>query len=92
MTLLSTDGAGALPTVMIDKALAHGWTVQAAFDADKGGDLLWRRLGEHYPPETAQRRSGVSGRRTARIGTIPCATCCRSGRKPWIATRTGDRR
>lgn len=54
VTLLSTDGAGALPTAMIDKALAHGWTVQAAFDADKGGDLLWRRLGEHYPRETAR--------------------------------------
>lgn len=54
VTLLSTDGAGALPTAMIDTALAHGWTVQAAFDADKGGDLLWRRLGEHYPQETAQ--------------------------------------
>lgn len=54
MTLLSTDGAGALPTAVVDQALAQGWTVQAAFDADNGGALLWQRLQEHYPHETAR--------------------------------------
>jgi len=46
--VISTDGAGDLPTCLIEEARASGWRVWCGFDRDRGGDTLWRHVRERY--------------------------------------------
>jgi len=50
--IISTDGAGALPTREITTALGKGWTVRGAFDRDSDGDALHRQLTAGYPTQS----------------------------------------
>ncbi len=53
--VLSTDGRGPLPTAQIDRTLAEGGKVRAAFDNDGpggGGEKLWGAVQERYPQQT----------------------------------------
>ncbi len=49
--VISTDGAGDLPTCLIEEARASGWRVWCGFDRDRGGDTLWRHVRERYPAQ-----------------------------------------
>jgi len=42
--VVSTDGAGALPTREIEAALEKGWAIRGAFDNDPAGERLHRQL------------------------------------------------
>ena len=48
-TVAATDGAGPLPTRVIDAALAQGWVVSCAFDNDHASDRRWQHVRELYP-------------------------------------------
>ncbi len=60
--VISTDGAGDLPTRLIDRALTSGWRVWCAFDRDQGGDTLWRHVQERYPEQTASEQPTIERR------------------------------
>jgi len=60
--VISTDGAGDLPTCLIDRALTSGWRVWCAFDRDRGGDTVWQHVQERYPEQTAGEQPTIERR------------------------------